>query len=201
MVRRKFWLGVRLTGSLLLILAVIVFFSGSQRYSSKVCASEDLDGDGITEQYILSEHGLTIKEGFKVLWTSPESYQIDSFALGDVDNDGKDNIVISLWKKGSFGKFQPFWHTEKNIDYKNHLFVYKLEGNKFRNVWCSSDLNRPILSFSILDINGDSLNELVVEEGQYKKITKEKYGIRLDGLVRTTIWKWDEWGFYLADSD
>ncbi|MHC1723253.1 MAG: hypothetical protein AB9836_08635 [Aminipila sp.] len=166
-----------------------------------VCTKGDLDGDGITEEYALTQHVLTITEGSKILWTSPESYQIDDFVLGDIDNDGKDNLVICLWKKGSFGKFRPFWHTEENIDYKNHLFVYELQGKRFRSVWCSSDLDRPILSFSIQDVNGDRLNELVVEEGQYKRISKDKYAIDPNGLVRNTVWKWDQWGFYLSDSD
>lgn len=200
MVRRKFWLGARFTLLFLLYVAVVLFFSDSCKSNSKVCVKWDLDGDGIAEQYVLTEHMLTITEGSKIIWMSPESYHIDSFALGDVDNDGKDNLVMSLWKKGSFGKFEPFWHGEKNIDYKNHLFVYKLEGNKLKNVWCSSDLDHPILSFSIQDIDGDKLNELVVEEGQYKKISKQKYAADSDGPVRTTVWKWDQWGFYLADS-
>lgn len=76
-------------------------------------------------------------------------------------------LVFSLWKKGSFGKIRPFWHTGDNDSYKNHLFVYKLEEDIFKPVWCSSDLDRPILSIDILDINDDGLYELVVNEGQY----------------------------------
>lgn len=185
---------------LLLLLVVILLFSDSKNYNSKVWAKGDLDGDGTTELYVLTKNVLMVKEGSLKLWTSPENYKVDSFALGDVDNDGKANLVISLWKEGSFGEFEPFWHAEKNTDYKNHLFVYKLQGKKFKNVWCSSDLDRPILSFFIQDIDGDKLNELVAEEGQYKQISKEKYGVDSYGDVHTNVWKWKEWGFYLAES-
>jgi hypothetical protein len=181
----------------ILLLCAVLLLSGSANCGapSPICEKGDLDGDGISEDYSLSNNVLTVTEGSMQLWQSPGDYQVDSFALGDIDNDGKPNLVISLWKKGSFGELKPFWHTEKDTSYKNHLFVYKLQEDKFRQVWCSSDLDRPILSFKVRDVDGDGRNELVVREGQYKKISKDRYTPDPDGSVRTTVWQWDEFGF------
>jgi len=178
-----------------LLLAAVLFLSGSGNSDPLIRAAGDLDADGIIEEYTLTESTLTVKEGEQDRWQSPQDYRVDSFALGDVDNDGKINLVISLWKKGSFGEMRPFWHTGEDDNYKNHLFVYKLRENTFKPVWCSSDLDRPILSFAIRDVNGDGMNELVVEEGQYHKVAGKRYAPDPDGLVQTTVWQWEEWGF------
>jgi poly-gamma-glutamate synthesis protein (capsule biosynthesis protein) len=161
----------------------------------RIMASGDLDCDGISETYLLEGHVLAVTENERELWKSPEGYTIDCFALGDIDNNGTSNLVFSLWKKGSFGRNHPFWHTGRDESYKNHLFIYKLEDDSFRQVWCSSDLDHPILSFEIRDRNNDNENELVTVEGEYKKITGDRYEADPDGKKQTTIWEWSGWGF------
>ena len=201
MVNKKY---LRSGAIIIWLLTAVLLLSGSGTNLNSPClqlsASGDLDGDGKTEEYILKHHVLTVKEGSQELWESPSNYCVDSFALDDVDNDGKINLVISLWKNGSFGKYRPFWHTGKDKDYKNHLFVYRLQDDTVRPVWCSSNLDRPILAFSIQDVNGDGLNELIVKEGTYKKISGEKYAPDLNGPIWTAVWQWDEWGFRLLES-
>lgn len=193
---------LRLGAVLILLLAIVPLLSGPGESSSPVRAAGDLDGDGKTEEYLLRDGVLSVREGdltagedAEALWESSPDWHVDSFALGDADNDGKTELVISLWKKGSFGEIRPFWHTDADDSYKNHLFVYRLQENMYTPVWCSSDLDRPILSFALRDVNGDGLNELVVEEGQYRRMVGERYAPDPKGPVRTTVWRWDEWGF------
>lgn len=185
--------------ALVLLLLAVPLLSGADHSCPPVHTVGDLDGDGRTEEYFLAGAVLTVKEGTQELWESPPDYRVDSFVLGDVDNDGRDNLVVSLWKEGSFGEIRPFWHTGEDAGYKNHLFVYELQGETYKPVWCSSDLDRPILSFSIRDINGDGLNELVAEEGQYRNVADERYAPDPYGNVRTAVWQWEEWGFSLLD--
>lgn len=187
-------------GVIFVLLAVFGSFPATRGSGFQVHAVGDLDGDGITEAYNLDDHCLTIREGDQELWRSPNDWRIDNFALGDADNDGTINMVITLWKKGSFGSVKPFWLTSEDDDYKNHLFVYRLMDKAMKQVWCSSDLDRPIISFMIEDYDGDGLNELVVKEGQYQKIDEEHYILDTKALVRTTVWRWDEWGFSLSYS-
>ena len=167
--------------------------------SAPFCIKENLDNDGSYEEYILKDHVLTVTEAGKTLYESPGDYRIDSFALGDINNDGNLNLVVSLWKEGSFGSMKPFWHTGEDKSYKNHLFVYRLQADTFRPVWFSSNLDHPILSFGIVDANGDGQNELTVMEGRYKKISDEKYTVDPAAPKLETVWKWDEWGFQKTD--
>lgn len=164
-----------------------------------VCATGDLDGDGITEEYSLAENILTVTSGGQTIWQSPRDYSVDSFALGDIDNDGKANLVISLWKEGSFGEMRPFWHSNEDTEYKNHLFVYEMQDNALTQVWCSSNLDHPIQSFEIKDVNGDSRNELVTKEGEYREICDGRYVSDPESKTKTTVWEWEEWGFQLCD--
>ncbi|MHB8075558.1 MAG: hypothetical protein ACYDGZ_17480 [Desulfosporosinus fructosivorans] len=180
-----------------MILAVFSSFPATGGPGFRVHAVSDLDGDGVTEEYNLVDHCLTVSEGEVELWRSPRAWRVENIALGDVVNDGANNLVITLWKKGSFGSVKPFWLTHEDDDYRNHLFVYRLKNKTMKQVWCSSDLDRPIISLTIQDYNGDGLNELVVEEGQYRTIDGEHYTLDTNALVRTTVWRWDEWGFSL----
>ena len=105
-----------------------------------------------------------------------------------------------LWKTGSFGSVKPFWHSGEDDSYKNHLFVYKLEDETFQPVWCSSDLDRPIISFEIDDIDNDGLNELVVKEGAYREISKGRYALDTRVPFQVSVWKWEEWGFRFQET-
>ena len=108
------------------------------------------DGDGVMEEYCLSEGILTVKKDGRNLLETPPDWQVEYFFLGDVNNDGNTELVFSLWKKGSFGKSAHSGIPVIMIATKPS-FVYKLEEDIFKPVWCSSDLDRPILSIDILD--------------------------------------------------
>ncbi|MDD3168981.1 MAG: hypothetical protein PHC91_05895 [Eubacteriales bacterium] len=184
---------------LVFILLAVPLLSGADESAPPFRTAGDLDSDGQTEEYLLVNHVLTVKEGTQELWKSPPAYHVDCFALGDIDNNGKSDLVVSLWKEGSFGEIRPFWHSGEDNSYKNHLFVYALRENTFTSVWCSSDLDRPILSLSVWDADGNGLNELVVEEGRYRKVAGERYAPDPDGSMRTAVWQWEEWGFCLNE--
>lgn len=184
--------------TILMFVLLIAHGLFSDSKDSGTLSQADLDSDGITEEYLLIDHCLSVREGGRVLWQSPSDWRIDNFAIGDVNNDGTVNLVITLWKTGSFGTVKPFWQTGVDDSYKNHLFVFRLKDKEMKQVWCSSDLDCPIVSFTIQDIDDDSLFELVVEEGQYRKIAGERYTLDRFAWVRKAVWRWDEWGFRLV---
>ena len=182
-------------GVIILIIAVWLFVTKEHDVINPIYATGDLDDDGLVEEYILDNHCLIVRENDQIIWQSPKDWSIDSFVLGDADNDKTVNLVISLWKKGSFGQIKPFWFQGEDKSYKNHLFVLKLTDNTFRPLWFSSDLDRPIVSFAIIDVDSESLNELVVEQGKYRKIWGERYALDTKAPLETVIWQWQEWGF------
>ncbi len=178
-----------------MFIALFLTLPATQRTAGSLRIKGDLDADGIHEEYIFYRNQVTVREGEETIWCTPQAWSVTSFNLGDVDNDGSLNLVMSLWKEGSFGDSVPFWQEDKDVSYKNHLFVYKMADDTFKPVWCSSNLERPIQSFSIEDVNSDGARELVVREGQYKRVKGERYTLDTAGEPEITVWQWNHWGF------
>ena len=125
-------------------------------------------------------------------WRSDEGWWIDDFRLGDVDGDGVQDFVYSLWKSYRFGEAHPSRMENDDERVRNHLFVYTALPGRVKALWGSSDLPRPIYSFE-LDPSGrvtpvSSGMQLITYEGEYR-----------DDFTQTTpvkhIYTWQGWGF------
>lgn len=86
--------------------------------------------------------------------------------VGDVDNDGHDEELVVLEKRGYYGDDLPFWLDENIDDYGNHLFVYKMETPEPELQWASSTISYDVYALEIIDIDNDGKNDLVVNDGQ-----------------------------------
>lgn len=153
--------------------------------------SRDLNNNGIDESYILDKHSLSITENNRELWTSPPEWQISSWVLGDANYDGQEDLLLVVWKRGSFGKDKPFWVEENDRDLRCHLFMFNLTGEQIKAVWMSSALHRPICSLQLNDQNQDGKKELLIQEGSYSL---------LSSLIHfhddtPSLWQWQSWGF------
>lgn len=142
--------------------------------------TEDTDGNGLEETYTLEDEQLRVNEEKRQLWQSPESWDIKQILLADADNEGQKELLMVVWKEGSFGSSRPMWLEEKDDEYTCHLFVYRLIAGKIQPVWCSSALDRPIKELKAADTDNDGLLELHVREN----------------FTTTTTWQWQNWGFF-----
>ncbi len=150
----------------------------------------DVDGDGLPERYSLQQGKLTVNNTAGILWQTPNDWWVEDFVLGDINNDGIINLILSVWKPGNFGSCKPFWVTEEDNRIKNHLFIFKLVDGSFKPLWQSSNLKRPNYRLALIDIGNDGRNLLLVLEGDYTFSNK----------WRVNIWQWNGWGFTcLAD--
>lgn len=154
--------------------------------------NHDLNCDGVIESYILENHSLKIMENDLKLWQSPADWKVASFVIGDANHNGIEELIMVVWKKGSFGADKPFWIQLNDQQTQCHLFLFNLLDNKIKPVWMSSALHRPIKSLQIKDINQDGKNELVVQESSYYPLSR-----LINSDASTTLWQWNGWGFYL----
>jgi len=145
----------------------------------------DLNGDGLPEKYILRDGIITVWAGSRLLWQSPQNWWVDYFFLGDVNNDGTTKLNLSVWKEGNFGSCRPFWVEENDKSVKNHLFIFKLDGENLKPVWQSSNLDCPNYWAGLIDPDKSGENKMIVLEGSYTDPQKRKI----------TLWKWNGWGF------
>lgn len=114
-----------------------------------------------------------------IIWQSDKYWFVDDFQLADVDRDGNIDCLFSLWKSYSFGR--EFAADNTDTEAKNHLFLYTIRGGYGKQLWCSSNLPRPIYSF---EISGDTLTTI---EGDYSDTEKSKKA--------KLTYTWHDWGF------
>jgi len=161
----------------------------NQSFSRKLEQEEDIDGDGKIEKAIIKNNILYIHNDNQVIWQSNPEWRVENVILADIDNDGKIDIITSVWKMGKYGPDLPFWIKENINEWGNHLFIYKWEDNGVKLFWGSSTIDAPIKEMAVEDVNNDGQNDLVVLEGDYQEPVDEL----ADYL---TVWHWDEWSFY-----
>ena len=152
----------------------------------------DLNSDGIMENYHLTRGELTITQPDGIDWSSPPEWDIQSFVLDDVTGDGNTELIMVLWKRGSFDRHKPLGYEQKNNDYGCHLFIYRLIEDKLIARWCSSALDRPIRSFTVQEGSSGN-NYLAVEEGHYSIYCA---GQPIILGKEHSNWIWKQWGFY-----
>ena len=155
-----------------------------------VCDSVSRKEQSGNYTYVLEKGVLSFfDEKGKEIWHSDKYWFVDDFKLFDVDGDKKTDCLFTLWKSYSYYK-----NSNKVIDasVKNHLFLYTIDNGYAKALWASSNLPRPIYSFSIT--NGDSNSVatgavLKTVEGEYSQVYTASTG------KEEFIYTWQGWGF------
>lgn len=121
---------------------------------------------------------------WQVIWESKPGWQVKQFGFGDADEDGRNELIFTLWKSdGPDDKGQS----------RSHPFVYGWRRAAFRPVWAGSALADPIREFALSNFaqsGSGPTNQLVVLEGSYAETQ--------DAPARyVTVWQWNGWGYEL----
>ena len=118
------------------------------------------------------------------IWESKPGWQVKQFGFGDADEDGRNELIFSLWKSDG---------PDDKGQLRSHPFVYGWRRAAFRPVWAGSALADPIREFALSNFaqsgNGPT-NQLIVLEGSYSEAQ--------DAPARyVTVWQWNGWGYEL----
>jgi hypothetical protein len=154
---------VRCVVSLLILFAV-----DSPALSSQVLqtASDDLDLDGVTEHIsityskIIDGHPMggdiiishKIAGRSKIIWRH-RRLNPWKLEIGDVDGDGRDEIVVGVWKKSRYDPIMA-----------KRTFVYWWNGARLMPKWLGSRLSRRFTDFALCPLDSDGKTELVALE-------------------------------------
>ncbi|MCR5774201.1 MAG: hypothetical protein K6G42_03865 [Lachnospiraceae bacterium] len=97
----------------------------------------------------------------------------------DIDGDGKEDRVLLVWKRGSYGERRPTWVRRDEIGFSQHIFIYSERKDGWYPIWMSSGLDFEVASFSI----GDHI------------LGTERKSLELKAPNgETSLWGWLEWG-------
>lgn len=121
--------------------------------------------------------------GQNLLYESDSTWYVADCFVFDADRDGADEVMLHVWKPGSFGQYQPFWREpdDKTV-YSEHLFIYEWDAGKESRLkprWMSSAM--PVTGKTV---RTDAKNAVHV--------------LSVNG--KETVWNWSGWGLELEQT-
>ncbi len=139
----------------------------------------DVDGDGSDEIVTLAGKRVSV-EGSRGTCSSVEGQFVSDAMLWDFDGDGATELLLVVWKIGSYGPYRPFWVDEDSGDFSEHIFVYRYAGDELEEVWLSSDIG---FDAQEVHLDGAGCMHIATPQGE------------------TTVWEWDYFGFSLVEEN
>lgn len=169
--------------ALAVVSAVLFVLWGTKLFFAKIPLWVRWEKSAFTDktgnyEIVLRHKKVCVKYDTNVIWRSQKEIKVQKALSCDIDNDGTEELILLCWKIGRFGKHKPFWITNDEDTWSQHLFVYEYEAEQIRPKWMSSYLGQNIAD---MKFNG-----------------KEAPNVRLwmqepDGTMSS--WVWDFWGF------
>lgn len=171
---RRIW-GAALYMGIMLALAAVLLAAQGWLCAPWRSRTAELPG-GVTAA--LHAARFTLQKGEQTLYESEPGWRVEDFLVGDLDHDGGQDLALLVWRRGSFGPHLPFWQTERETTFSQHIFLYHLEADGMQPFWMSSALDPQVRRWA-MDAHDDL--EILTREGEQ------------------TRWGWRGWGLERLD--
>lgn len=115
-------------------------------------------------------------EGKNVFFTTNWDWSVQDVLSYDINHDGREELVMLVWKHGSYGKHLPVWVKHNDIRLEQHIFIYQWDetrDTRLRPMWMSS-----ALGFQVSSIAKTPKNHLIIT----------------NQLGTSTLWQWQDFG-------
>lgn len=143
-----------------------------------VTVEADLDGDGANDELRVKGRRLSVSDAVGRGWQSGGDWLVQDALVGDINHDGVPELILLVWKRGSYGSQRPFWVERDEWDFSQHIFIYQWRDGRPKALWMSSRLPLSVAAF-FLDAKGTLT--VVTPEGE------------------TSRWVWLSWGLVEDD--
>ena len=95
----------------------------------------------------LKNRRLTVEQDGKEFYKTPLFTHVQDFLYFDINGDGEDELIMLVWKRGSYGEHKPTWVLRDEIDFSQHIFIYSFLEDRLKPIWMSSKLGIEVVSF------------------------------------------------------
>lgn len=142
----------------------------------------DLTGDGAAETLALRARALTVADASGgIVWETEPGWLAQDFLVGDIDRDGAPELLVLVWKRGSYGPSRPFWVERDEARFSQHIFIYRWDAAAaaLRPLWMASALRPRVKSWAMA---ADGTLDITTEADE------------------PTRWAWRGWGLERIDA-
>ncbi|MCR5403300.1 MAG: CapA family protein [Butyrivibrio sp.] len=115
-------------------------------------------------------------------WETPGALMVQDALSTDLDGDGEKDLLLLLWKIGKYGSARPFWVTEDEKAYSQHIFIYRVsDDGQVHQKWCASEIGNEIRRMKLFEKN----EQLLLVE---------------DVTGANTLWRWESFGLKILEN-
>ncbi|MCR5674727.1 MAG: hypothetical protein K6G16_03360 [Lachnospiraceae bacterium] len=107
-----------------LILAVIVL-AGRGAFLPSWVRFENRQTEKNGQVFTVSGKRFTVREGDRTVLATPGQWLVQDLLLSDIDGDGMDEVLLLVWKRGSFGAHRPTWIARDERRFSQHICIYE----------------------------------------------------------------------------
>lgn len=170
-------------------------------------------------------HQFVKRDQTELIWKTSADWQVQDVLVMDIDRDQQEELVLLVWKHGSYGRHLPIWEEKNDIRLEQHIFIYRLQKNTkyedeediraqdetaeendrgnndrvgvMKPVWMSSSLGKNIHSIARGKKAGLILNPYY-EDSYGGKTTDRTGAIDATDTSPSTLWVWKDFGLKYA---
>lgn len=175
--RRRVWLGIA-AGLCLLAAAVLLLLMQNGAVPPAWIPWENAQIScrpeaGEPEQIVLERWTVTVFDQGEAVWQSDRAVRVQDVCWGDIDHDGAKELMLLCWRRGRYGTSRPFWVTEDETTWSQHIYLYDWTGETIRPIWMASDIGMEAAGWAF-----DEEKRLTITERSGNRST----------------WDWVSWG-------
>ncbi len=112
------------------------------------------------------------------------AFVAQSSLMSDLNGSGQDEMILLVWKHGSFGTHRPSWIEEDTAGLTQHIFIYEKRSDGWHPIWMSSALGMRVKR---------------IEEGEEIRGTGRPSLVITETNGRKSRWGWLHWGLVNID--
>ena len=131
-------------------------------------------------QVLLENRRLSLQMDESMVFDTNLEWFVQDALSYDINCDGKKELILLVWKHGSYGKYRPIWVEHNDIRLEQHIFIYQWDetrDTKLSAVWMSS-----ALGYEVSSIARGSKDRLIITD---------RAGVSM-------IWEWQDFGLKLV---